>query len=51
MIVGDGLDSAVSPRGYRLLTKVPRLPPAIVDRLVDHFERCSGCSRPTSRTS
>jgi diadenylate cyclase len=28
----------VSPRGYRLLTKVPRLPPAIVDRLVDHFE-------------
>ena len=37
-IVGDALDSAVSPRGYRLLTKVPRLPPAIVDRLVDHFE-------------
>ena len=36
--VGDALDSAVSPRGYRLLTKVPRLPPAIVDRLVDHFE-------------
>ena len=25
-------------KGYRLLTKVPRLPPAIVDRLVDHFE-------------
>ena len=37
-IVGDAMDSAVSPRGYRLLTKVPRLPGAIVDRLVDHFD-------------
>ena len=37
-IVGEGLDSAVSPRGYRLLTKVPRLPNAIVDRLVEHFD-------------
>ena len=35
---GDALDAAVSPRGYRLLTKVPRLPGAIVERLVDHFE-------------
>ena len=26
-----------SPRGFRLLAKVPRLPGAIVDRLVDHF--------------
>ncbi len=31
------LDGAVAPRGYRLLTKVPRLPGAVVDRLVDHF--------------
>jgi len=36
-IVGDALDSAVSPCGYRLLSKVPRLPGAIVDRLVEHF--------------
>jgi diadenylate cyclase len=35
---GDALDAAVSPRGYRLLTKVPRLPGTIVERLVDHFE-------------
>jgi diadenylate cyclase len=34
---GDALDSAVSPSGYRLLSKVPRLPGAIVDRLIDHF--------------
>lgn len=33
----DGLDAPVSPRGYRLLAKVPRLPTGVVDRLVDHF--------------
>ncbi|MGL4745725.1 MAG: DNA integrity scanning diadenylate cyclase DisA [Dermatophilaceae bacterium] len=36
-VVGDSLDSSVSPLGYRLLSKVPRLPGAIVDRLVGHF--------------
>ncbi|MCR6688327.1 DNA integrity scanning diadenylate cyclase DisA [Cellulomonas sp.] len=34
---GDALDAAVGPRGYRLLSRVPRLPGAIVDRLVSHF--------------
>ena len=33
----EALESAVSPRGYRLLAKVPRLPGAIVERLVEHF--------------
>ena len=33
----DALDSPVSPRGYRLLNRVPRLPVGIIDRLVDHF--------------
>ena len=33
----EHLDGAVAPRGYRLLAKVPRLPAAVVDRLVDHF--------------
>src|SRR5262245_63387240 len=33
----DALDAAVSPRGFRLLAKVPRLPPSVVDRLVEHF--------------
>jgi diadenylate cyclase len=33
----EALETAVSPRGHRLLAKVPRLPGAIVDRLVDHF--------------
>ncbi|MGH3412403.1 MAG: DNA integrity scanning diadenylate cyclase DisA [Marmoricola sp.] len=35
---GEHLDGAVNPRGYRLLAKVPRLPGAVVDRLVDHFD-------------
>lgn len=33
----EALDAAVSPRGYRLLAKVPRLPNSIVDRLIEHF--------------
>ena len=33
----EELDSAVSPRGYRLLAKVPRLPGTVVERLVDNF--------------
>lgn len=36
-VVGDALDSSVSPTGFRLLSKVPRLPGAIVERLVEHF--------------
>src|SRR5258705_8556565 len=33
----DALDAAVSPSGFRLLAKVPRLPSAVVERLVEHF--------------
>ena len=35
---GEHLDGAVTPRGHRLLAKVPRLPSTVVDRLVEHFE-------------
>ncbi|WP_066461516.1 DNA integrity scanning diadenylate cyclase DisA [Sanguibacter suarezii] len=34
---GEALDAAVAPHGYRLLSKVPRLPATIVGRLVLHF--------------
>jgi len=34
---GEALEQPVSPRGYRLLAKVPRLPNLVVDRLIDHF--------------
>ena len=33
----EDLDATISPRGYRLLARVPRLPNSVVDRLVDHF--------------
>jgi diadenylate cyclase len=33
----DLLDQPVSPRGYRLLARVPRLPEVVLDRLVGHF--------------
>jgi diadenylate cyclase len=31
------LDMGLQPRGYRLLAKVPRLPDAVVERIVDRF--------------
>jgi diadenylate cyclase len=34
---GLTLDSAVQPRGFRLLHKIPRLPEAISDHVVDRF--------------
>jgi diadenylate cyclase len=33
----EGLDSAVSPRGHRLVARVPRMPLNILDRIVEHF--------------
>ena len=33
----DELDRPVTARGYRLLSRIPRLPPVVVDRLVDAF--------------
>jgi diadenylate cyclase len=33
----ETLDSPISPRGHRLLAQVPRLPGAVIERLVDHF--------------
>ncbi len=36
-VAPEVLDGAASPRGYRLLARVPRLPPTILDRLVEHF--------------
>lgn len=32
-----GEDQAVTPRGYRLLSRIPRLPSQVVDRLVEKF--------------
>jgi len=35
--LGEDLDSPLQPRGYRLLARVPRLPDAIVSRIVARF--------------
>ncbi|MDD9207750.1 DNA integrity scanning diadenylate cyclase DisA [Georgenia sp. 10Sc9-8] len=33
---GEALDSALSPRGYRLLARVPRLPATVIEAVVGH---------------
>jgi diadenylate cyclase len=33
----DALDDLVSPHGYRLLARVPRIPMPVVDSLIEHF--------------
>jgi diadenylate cyclase len=34
----DGVERNLSPRGYRLLSKIPRIPPSVSDSLVRRFE-------------
>lgn len=34
---GEDLDAAVSPRGYRILSKIPRLPQTVINALINHF--------------
>lgn len=34
---GDALETAITPRGYRMLLRIPRLPASVVDALVAHF--------------
>jgi diadenylate cyclase len=34
----ESLDGVASPRGYRLLARVPRLPNLVLDRVVQHFD-------------
>jgi diadenylate cyclase len=42
------LDSSVQPRGYRLLSKIPRLPDPIVDRIVQRFTSLQKILRATT---
>jgi diadenylate cyclase len=35
----ESLDIASSPRGYRILSKIPRLPMTVVERIVSEFGR------------
>ena len=45
---GDALDAGVSPRGYRLLAGIPRVPPAVLDRLIQHFGNLQGLLAATA---
>ncbi len=34
----NAMDLSVSPRGYRILRKIPRLPMPVIENLINHFE-------------
>jgi diadenylate cyclase len=42
------LDASVQPRGYRLLSKIPRLPDAVVERIVQRFATLPKILRATT---
>jgi len=42
------LDSGAHPRGYRLLSKIPRLPDIVIDRITDHFAGLDQIMRATT---
>jgi diadenylate cyclase len=44
----DALDVPVSPRGFRLLAGIPRVPPAVLDRLIQHFGNLQGLLAATA---
>ena len=44
---GIDIDAHVMPRGYRLLSKVPRLPDTIMERIVDRFGNLQKIMRAT----
>ncbi len=43
----DDLDLGLEPRGYRLLSRIPRIPEQVIDRIVDHFGTLSKIMRAT----
>ena len=44
----DTLEAPTSPRGYRLLAGIPRVPPAVLDRLILHFGNLQGLLAATA---
>ena len=41
------LDANLAPRGYRLLSRIPRIPDAVVDHIVEHFGTLAKIMRAT----
>ena len=44
---GNDLDLSLQPRGYRLLSRIPRIPDPIIHHIVDHFGTLSKIMRAT----
>ena len=44
---GGDLDLSLQPRGYRLLSRIPRIPDGIIDHIVEHFGTLSKIMRAT----
>ena len=44
---GIDLDASVQPRGYRLLSRIPRLPPQIIESIVERFGSLQKIMRAT----
>jgi diadenylate cyclase len=44
---GLDLDASVQPRGYRLLSRIPRLPESIIEAIVDRFGSLQKIMRAT----
>lgn len=43
------IDASVQPRGYRLLSKIPRLPEAVIERIVTRFGNLQKILRATTQ--
>jgi len=44
---GIDLDVSLQPRGYRLLSKIPRLPDLVIDKIVERFGNLQKIMRAT----
>lgn len=44
------MDIQVYPRGYRVLSKIPRLPSSVMKKLLDHFEDLQGIMNATTQS-
>ena len=38
------VDTLISPKGYRILFKIPRIPTNVIENLIKHFKRIKICN-------
>ncbi|MGH9244935.1 MAG: DNA integrity scanning diadenylate cyclase DisA [Acidimicrobiales bacterium] len=48
LATGVDLDTSMQPRGFRLLAKIPRLPEAVIDKIVERFGNLQKIMRATT---